>query len=335
MKYIVFDLEWNQGDGTKTVSTLPFEIIELGAVKYNDRMEMISSFHEVIRPRVYPEMHYITKQLMHIQKQELRSGRSFVWVMRKFLAWCGEEDRIFCTWGPADLTELQRNMKYYGMEPLAEGPIPYLDVQKLYSIAAEERKTRRALETVVDTLEIPKDIPFHRAFSDAYYTGKVLARIYTPDLAGNLSYDVFHPPVNREGELKLQFDTYAKFISRQFSNKEEAFHDPEVVSSKCYLCHRNLKKLMPWFAMNHHQYYCLAYCDVHGHLKGKIRLRTTDDGMTFVVKTTKLISREDAEKLLKQKEHVKEMRRKHQHLKHTAPAITDENNTSINEEEDA
>ena len=74
-------------------------------------------------------------------------------VVEDFLCWCGE-DYIFCTWGPLDLAELQRNLRFYGMEPLARGPIAFLDVQKLFSIAYEDRKSRRALEWAVDFLKI-------------------------------------------------------------------------------------------------------------------------------------------------------------------------------------
>ena len=38
MNYIVFDLEWNQSPGGKrwSNSRLPFEIIEIGAIKLNE-----------------------------------------------------------------------------------------------------------------------------------------------------------------------------------------------------------------------------------------------------------------------------------------------------------
>ena len=68
-------------------------------------------------------------------------------------------------------------MKYYDLDPLSDRPLKFYDVQKLFSIAFEDRKTRRSLEYAVDFLQIEKDIPFHRAFSDAYYTAQILARI--------------------------------------------------------------------------------------------------------------------------------------------------------------
>ena len=43
MNYIVFDLEWNQSPGGKKYSNsrLPFEIIEIGAVKLNEKFDVI------------------------------------------------------------------------------------------------------------------------------------------------------------------------------------------------------------------------------------------------------------------------------------------------------
>lgn len=310
MNYIVLDLEWNQSNTGKEeqAEILPFEIIEIGAIKLSEGMVMISEFSELVKPQVYQEMNQITSKLIHLQMKELERGRPFVEVAEQFLEWCGE-DYIFCTWGPLDLTEFQRNMKYYGMEPLSDAPIPFLDVQKLFSIAYEDRKTRRALEYAVDARKIEKDIPFHRAFSDAYYTARVLMNIEDHGIFNNLSYDVFNPPVKREDEVKAKFDTYTKYISRRFADKTEAFADKEVVSSKCYICCRNLRKKIKWFTANGRHYYCVAYCEKHGYLKGKIRVRRTDDGQVYIVKTTKFISKEEADKIAERKNHARELRR--------------------------
>ena len=61
MNYIIFDLEWNQGapEEAGKVETLPFEIVEIGAVKLNDSREMISEFSELVKPQVYTQMNYI------------------------------------------------------------------------------------------------------------------------------------------------------------------------------------------------------------------------------------------------------------------------------------
>ena len=314
MNYIVLDLEWNQSNTglEEEVERLPFEIIEIGAIKLNDTNVMIDEFSEIIKPQVYHEMHHITSKLIHMQMKELERGEEFPKVARDFLDWCGEDEYIFCTWGGLDLLELQRNMRFHNMTPLSDGPIAFLDVQKLFAIAYEDRKQRRALEYAVDFLHMEKDIPFHRAFSDAYYTAKVLAEMIQnhPEVLRNVSYDIFNPPKDRNAEIKVQFDTYMKYISRKFADKAEAFSDKEVISTKCYFCHRNLRKKIRWFTVNGRHYYAVAHCEKHGYLKAKNRVHKTADGMVYIVKTTKFISKEDVDAIAARKEHVKELRKR-------------------------
>ena len=251
---IVLDLEFTPIRDPDLQAVARSEILEIGAVKLNSRMEICDSFHELIRPQVYKEMHYMTKKLLHLDMEELQSGRSFLQVIKSFLAWCGE-DYMFGTWGPQDLSELQRNMKFYGMDPLDKKPMKFYDVQKLFSIAFEDKKSRRNLEYAVDFLAIFKDIPFHRALSDAYYTGRVLAKIKDPQVLQMVSFDGFIVPHNKKDEVHIVFDDYAKYISRDFNDKQELLADKEVSSTKCYLCHRNLKRKIRWFTPNGKHYY--------------------------------------------------------------------------------
>lgn len=309
MNYIVLDLEWNQSsENEETVKDLNFEIIEIGAVRLDEQMVMVSEFSRLVKPQVYRELHRITSKLIHMQMQELEHGEPFPEVVTDFLSWCGE-DYIFCTWGPLDLAELQSNMRYYGLEPLSKGPIRFLDIQKLFSIAYEDSKSRRTLEYAVDFLKIEKDIPFHRAFSDAYYAGKVLTGI-PPKVFEYVSFDVFNPPRTREDEVRIVFEKYAKYISRVFPDKMVAFSDKEVISSKCYLCHKNLKKKIRWFSPNGKNYYCVASCDKHGLLKGKIRIRRAENESVYVVKTTKFITPQEAESIKERRDHARELRKK-------------------------
>ena len=301
MNYIVFDLEWNQGNTGKEgeVKGIPFEIIEIGAVKLKEDFKIAGEFSRLIKPQVYHEMNHITKDLIHIKMEELENEKYFPEVVKDFLEWCGEE-YIFCTWSPMDLLELQKNMKFYGMKPLEDKPMKYYDIQKLFSIGFEDGKSRRTLEHAIDFLELEKDIPFHRAYSDAYYTAKVMAKL-DKSVYSNYSFDVFVTPKTRKDEIKAVFDNYAKYISREFESKTEAFSDREVMSMKCYLCRRNIKRKMKWFTPNSKHYYCIGYCDVHGYVKAKIRVRKSENEKIYIVKTTKFISEEEANLIYEKK----------------------------------
>lgn len=317
MNYIVFDLEWNQSDTgeEENAALLPFEIIEIGAVKLNNDKSLSDRFEQLVRPQVYKKMHYVTQRLIRLQMEELEKGIPFQEAVSDFLDWCGEEC-VFCSWGPSDLTVLQRNMRYYHIPPLGRGPIAFYDVQKLFSLTYGNKKSRYSLEYAVDFLGIEKDIPFHRAYSDAYYTAKVFRAIRNEKVLGHMSYDVFSPPECKEKEIFVVFDDYAKYITREFNDKDEIIVDKEVMSSKCYLCHKNLKKKMRWFTPNGKHYYCLAECDKHGLMKFKIRIRRSENDKLYAVKTMKYIGTEEADKVKEKKEHVRELRKLKRRQKH-------------------
>lgn len=311
MNYIVLDLEWNQSNTGEEpeVKEMPFEIIDIGAIKLNAQREMIDEFNQLVKPAVYLHMHKITSKLIHLHMRDLQKGYPFKQVAEEFLSWCGD-DYIFCTWGPLDLYELQRNCRFYEMELLSNRPIRFLDIQKLFSIAYEDKKTRRSLEYAIDFLKIGKDIPFHRAFSDAYYTAKILETL-EEEVLGNYSFDTFILPKNREEEIHIMFHDYKKYISREFPDKQAAMEDKEVISTKCYLCHKNIRKKIRWFTPNGKHYYSVATCPVHGFMKSKIRIRKSENDGIYVVKTSKFISEEDALKIQQRREDAKE----HQKLK--------------------
>ena len=290
--YIVFDLEWNQGETPheQELTGLPFEIVEIGAVRLDRDRRITGEFSRLVRPKVYHRMHRYTAELVHLTIEELeREGDDFVDVAHDFLEWCGD-DPTFCTWGTLDLTELQRNMDYYEMEPMTDGrPIPFLDVQKLYALSSGGGHSRISLEHAVDALDIPKDQPFHRALSDAVYTARILGLI-SPKLLGNISFDSHVTPQDRAHEVHIVFDGYAKFISRAFDSRDELLGDREVMSTRCYLCHHNIRRKIRWFTPNNGRYYlAVANCDRHGPVKFKLRVRTSEDGSVYGVKTAKFI----------------------------------------------
>ena len=90
-RYIVFDLEWNQSAEGKAgeVKELPFEIIEIGAVKLDSRLRPLGEFSRFVQPVVYRRLHFKVLEIMHIGMDELRKrGQPFPEVFREFMEWC-------------------------------------------------------------------------------------------------------------------------------------------------------------------------------------------------------------------------------------------------------
>lgn len=314
MDYIVFDLEWNQADDEKTKleNSLVFEIIEIGAVKLNGRKQKISDFHELIRPQVFLRMNKVTGELIHLSMDQLRDCRTFPDVAADFIKWCGK-DFVFCTWGNLDLLELQKNMDYYNMTSVSEKPIKFYDVQKLFSIAFEDGKLRRSLQYAVDFLGIKKDVGFHRAYADAYYTAQVIGRITEESVFCCYSFDTYHLPRNKDEEININFGNYSKYISMEFPDKVAAMADREVVSARCFLCGAKTRKKVPWFTNNGKHYYTIVTCSRHGALKGKIRLRKSGHNKIYVVKTMKQVGADEVRSIMEKRNLLRESRREKRH----------------------
>ena len=312
MNYIVFDLEWNQAPAGRARPNpkLPFEILEIGAVKLNSRLKTVSEFHETIKPLVYREMNKQTQKIVHLDMNELKNSKTFSPAARHFLEWCGE-DPMFVTWGPSDLFELQRNLEYYKIRYDFPKPLLYYDLQKLYSLALMDGKKRPALQEAVEALEIPETKPFHGAFEDAWYTAEVMKKLNLKPVLEYKSVDYYRLPETREEEVYLHFKTYDKYVSVPFDTKEDALNDKTVTAIRCPKCGLPVIHRMKWFASaTGNMYYALIQCPLHGNVKGKIRIRKTRGEKIFIVKTIKPATEKDVEELKARKEAVREKRHK-------------------------
>ena len=81
MDYVIFDLEWNQcpyGKG-KENPKLPFEIIEIGAVKMDGERNVLGTFHRIVKPVVYQHLHHRTREVVRrgsAERNPICAGRA-------------------------------------------------------------------------------------------------------------------------------------------------------------------------------------------------------------------------------------------------------------------
>jgi len=321
MNYIVFDLEWNQCPGGKSKENprLPFEIIEIGAVKLNERFEMTGEFSEVVRPLVYHHLHYRMKEVVPVDESEFKNARTFSRVIRDFISWCGPEDYRFVTWGSLDVNELQRNMDYYRIPNPFPFPLYFYDLQKLYSLRYDDGKKRLALEIAVDQMEIPHTRAFHRAYDDAYYTAQVMQKMDFSAVSRYESIDYQRLPRDHAEEILREFGTYTKLVSRPYANREAVMADKALTSLKCCKCRLPVWRRMRWFSAGGNVYLGLVQCPRHGYIKGKIRIKKLSDDRVFAVKTVKPVDETVVKQLKEKQELLREKRRTHRKNQRSKP----------------
>jgi inhibitor of KinA sporulation pathway (predicted exonuclease) len=299
LDYIIIDLEWNQcPEGREQrEENLPFEIIEIGAVKLDENRQPKGKFHRVIKPQVYLNIHQQTQKIIHMDEEELEQGEPFERAVKAFFDWCGEDCR-FGTWGSMDLVELQRNMEYFGVEGVIGKPFFYYDVQKLFSLEVEGHKHPHTLEYAVEYYHLEKQEDFHRALADARYTARVFQKISKEIVERYFSIDYYYPPKCKEDEVYVDYGTYTKFISREYDSKEAILRDKKIRALECFHCHKKLRKRVNWFTNSiKKNYYCVGYCEEHGYLKGRLRIYRTKAGRYFVVKIVSETTPEEAGEL--------------------------------------
>lgn len=144
--------------------------------------------------------------------------------------------------------------------------------------------------------------PFHRALDDAYYTGRILSALDMETYGTYVSVDYYGLPRNKAEEYRLYFPEYSKYVSREFDSREDILKDKDITDMKCVKCNRMLRKKLRWFPYGQRFYFCLAVCPEHGVVKGKIRVKKSEDDRFYAVKTAKMADAQDVELLVQRKE---------------------------------
>ena len=187
-------------------------------------------------------------------------------------------------------------MAYFDMPPLSERPIKYLDVQKIYARMNGVRN-QISLETAVDALGIVKDVPFHRAFSDAYYTSKILALIPAQIINSVYAYDLYSLPVEDKEELHIRDEDSYTYYSRRYEAKEDILKKQKILAVKCPVCGATLKRKIKWFGHAGRPLHSGAVCPEHGYVAGVLKIRQGETGGYFAEKNVKLVTEEEFNEL--------------------------------------
>lgn len=308
MNYIILDLEWNQSTNGSD-SELLFEIIEIGAVKYDENFKKLGTYQKLIKPTVNKRIHSITTNITGITESILSHEKPFKYVMSEFLRWCGE-DYILCTFGNQDILELQRNMEFHNMNIPWRFPLKYIDVQRVFDAEHPEINEIKSLEALVNFYNIKQKNVYHRALGDALYTAEVMKKLDREGLNQYMSLDYYNLPEKSSEEKEIDLGTHTEFVSRLYNDKEELVNNRKIYITRCRICNRKCRKKIKWFADNT-KHLCLSYCEEHGMIEGNlvIRKKNKNEESYYAVRRVKMVDEVGEKYVRDRKKAVLEKRR--------------------------
>lgn len=178
MQYIIMDLEWNQAVTSSRMIRKPLvlhgEIIQIGAIKTDDKFNLVDKIKLAVRPKYYKIMNPHVEKLTGITQAQLTVGESFPQAFKRFKAWCGEDFR-FITWGFDDLGVFADNLTLHGLDPSFGSD--YINLQLIYNRQTGAEHLQCALVAAAESLGIPLDVQCHDAFNDAFLTYEVCRKL--------------------------------------------------------------------------------------------------------------------------------------------------------------
>lgn len=231
MYFIVFDLELNQDFSSiqnpdEKRAPLPFEIIQIGAVKLDSDFNTVGTFNRYVKPTIYSKVNPFITELTGITTEQLQSEEQFPGVYKEFTEFIDTADSIFCVWGTADIKELFRNAEKHNLSTKSL-PRRFINIQPYVSLYFNySPKNLLRLEHAVEALNIPADFKFHNAFYDAYYTAEIFKKIYNSFIQPKM-YDPCAVPV-RPRQPRRAIDTeglmkqFEKMYDREMTDEEQS-----------------------------------------------------------------------------------------------------------------
>lgn len=281
MNYIVLDLEWNQpyskqkkySNGVAVMS----EVIQLGAVKLDSKLNIIGKFEKKVRPLFYRKITRHVRDITGLTNAELKCGVDFYDVYEAFERFCGEEF-MFITWGADDLPVLRNNMEAHGIN--TDGLPDCINLQIVFNVEVSHDGRQWSLEGAMERLEIEQKLTAHDALSDAVNTVKIAKVLCDRKSVSRYSENGFI----EHGKLNS--------IEEGFKTVREALSSKELCSLKCPICSKRLKT--DRWVCSRYKKYSLFNCKKHGMFKVSLSARRTDDGYA-VLKSITLASPEAVE----------------------------------------
>lgn len=285
MYYITLDLEWNQAYAQKALAVqkrlscrLRGEVIQIGAVKMDSRMNICGSYQIIVKPQYFKKLHRHVSELTGITQEQMDEGTPLPEAAERFKKWCGK-DFAFLTWGPDDIPMLKENFNVHDL------PSSWLDkvydLQVIFNRQTDDSKKQRSLEYAMEYFDLEQHLPAHDALNDAYFTALVAKKLDVPE--GVKSYSTVSGDCLEEaviGDADAGGDGYVTI--------SELLDDDIVKAPICPLCKSPLKSEGKVLHSKGQRYTLHYNCKKHGDMLLTLRLHRNFNETWRAKRTLKL-----------------------------------------------
>ena len=286
MQYVVLDLEWNQPTSYSSYAykevggKLMFELIQIGAVKVDEYLNVIDSFSQFIHPVHYTKLNPRIRRITHIEQEDLEDAPEFCEAMQSFSKWCGD-DYVMLTWGCDDISVLYQNMTFFKCDVQLK---PMYDLQRLYGeIVGGNSKDRKGLKAAMEQMNISPDEdsrPFHNAVNDAYYTALIFSTFPEPE-------KVFNYPLAPKKLQHIERKKECQIIVK-IKNAQDGMHSVAATNPNCPVCGKKLELSEGYVKQKDGSLVALCECAQHGLIFSRLRFSKNDDGKAIMIRGTQL-----------------------------------------------
>lgn len=267
MQYVILDLEWN-GTYSKRLKGFINEIIEFGAVKVDEKLDIIDTFEALVRPQVGKKISGKIKTLTSITNEELEKGLQFMQVVSLFKKWAG--DAILLTWGTSDVLTLIENCEYFYGSPHIPFLQRYMNLQEYcQQRMAYDVAKQMGLTTAADLLGIDGEgFNHHRALGDSLLSLRCFQKVYEPETVLR-----FVKIANEEFYRRMTFKTTI------LCDLNNPLIQPNDMVFNCQICGRRARRLTNWKLKNksYRALFVCRYC--HTNFYGRVQFKLKYEGL--------------------------------------------------------
>ncbi len=284
MNFVIFDLEWNSCYSKKTKSFIN-EIIEFGAVKVDEKMNITDKFSVIVRPQIGKRLSSSIAELTNLTDEEVSRGYPFEYSLKKFSKFT--RNCLVMSWSTSDILALMQNSRYY----LGRENLPfikrYMDLQAYCQdmlISNSSSVNQLGLIAAAEMLGIDtSNIPHHRALYDSIVSFMCFKKLYSRPCI--LSY--IQDASSEEFYKRLNFrPKYATGFDDPAVNKERMFFN-------CRICGKRMKQVNKWETKNK-AFLSEFYCEnCQKSFSGKIQFRKKYDSVKLIKKLSDVLTESD------------------------------------------